>query len=132
MNAPSVDFKNVLEDEELGTFGTDLFISAEPASPDSCVTLYDYNQITAPMINPTLYGVQTCFLQIRVRDPHFATAWAKCEEILDAVVQQASKFTTDGVHYIDVLKINGPMFIKKDDSNRTIVVANVRIFRQQQ
>ena len=132
MNAPSVDIKDVLETEEIGTFGTDLFISAEPTSPDNCVTLYDYNQITAPMVNPSNHAVDTCYVQIRVRNLHFETAWAKCATILDTVVQQASKFTTDGVHYIDVLKINGPMFVKKDDANRSIVVANVQIFRQQQ
>lgn len=132
MNAPSVDVKDVLEGEAVGTFGTDLFISAEPASPDSCVTLYDYNQVEAPMVNPDLYPFQTGFVQIRVRDPHFAAAWAKCAEVLDAIVRQPGKFTSSGVHYIDVQKINGPAFLLKDDANRTIVVANVRIFRQQQ
>ena len=132
MNAPSVDMKDVLETEEVGIFGTNLFISAEPASPDACVTLYDYNQLEAPMIDPTLYGFQSCFIQARVRHPDFTSAWSKCQEIIDSIQQQASKFTTSGVRYIDVQKINGPMFVSKDDSNRSIVVANFRIFRQQQ
>ena len=61
----------------------------------------------------------------------FTTAYTKCGDIIDAVQQQAGKFTSTGVKYIDVQKQSGPMFIKKDDSNRSIIVANFLVMRQQ-
>jgi hypothetical protein len=92
MNPLSVDVKDMLVAEsglDL-TFGTNLFISREPPSPDNCVTLYD-----TPGAIPDL-GLQgeTYYrdsFQVRVRNNSYIAGMSQIYSIKDVLHTRANE-----------------------------------------
>jgi len=134
MNPSSVDIKDILEAESsLGlTFGTDLFVGLEPATPDDCVTIFD-----TPGQPPVLTlggqsgeGYFFPAIQIRVRNNSYTTGWDVINDI-KTTLHGLNNETWNGTIY-DVVKCNGePFLLNWDENERARFVSTYNIFRKE-
>lgn len=131
MNPSSEDIKDMLtEDVSLGlTFGTNLYISMEPALPDDCVTLFDTGgmppQLTLAKGEDYFYPA----LQIRVRNKSFMTGWLLAENIRESLHGRAQE-TWNGTLYSLVQCSSGPVLLDYDENRRARIVINFLIQRR--
>lgn len=128
MNAPSVDIKNILIDNDSsGTFyvfGTTLFVSFEPDTPDRCITILDTGgfdpDVAATYERPTI--------QVRSRDKasQYQRAYDTIKDIADTL--HGSRYTTNSTTYV-IWQQGDIFYLGRDDNNRVLLTANFRIHR---
>lgn len=128
MNPATVDVKDILESSESGTgltFGTDLFISFEPDSPDAVVTLYDSGGWA-----PDAHDYQKPTIMARVRGPKggYATGYATARAVVDALHERNNE-TWNGTRYIGIWQEGDVLFLEYDDSRRPVFSVNFRVHR---
>jgi len=132
MNPSSEDIKDMLEAESAlaFTFGTDLFIGKEPATPDNCVTLFDTGGMP-PQLTLTGQGEDYFYpsIQVRVRNRAYMTGWLLAENIREALHGRAQE-TWNGTLYTLVHCSSGPAFLDWDDNGRARIVINFLIQRR--
>jgi len=129
MNAISVDIKDMLVDDTDLVFGTNLFISREPTSPNSCVTIYD-----TPGEGDDLYfnpdeRYERGSIQVRVRDNNYINAWTRIDEIRQLLHGRANE-TRNGAYYTAIRLTSGPAMLEYDDNGRVILVTNFNVQRR--
>lgn len=145
MNPFSVDVKDLLVENGLGAFaapadaeGWGIFISSEPNKPDKTITIYDtgggkpdgcMDSSKAMLMYPTV--------QVRVRGKTYLEAYTKILAV-DALLDRCGQFTASGptpddndVLYYDIVKQGEESFLKKDENNRYIWVADYRAQRKE-
>ncbi|MHA1809369.1 MAG: minor capsid protein [Candidatus Heimdallarchaeaceae archaeon] len=125
MNPPSQDFKDILVDASIGTFGTDIFIGKEPDSPNACVTLYDTGGFP-PQVNNKL-DYPTVQVRIRGEVRGYQNAYAKAENIKDALHAQGN--ITQGSTKYSIWCMSDILFIGYDDKDRPLFTVNFRTMR---
>ena len=138
MNPASIDIKDLLEQESSSSsslnldleFGTNLFISHEPDSPQNCVTVYD-----APggFIDSTLQaGNQDYFyadVQVRVRNTNYLTGMALACNI-QKVLHGLNNFMHGTTYYAFIRCTTPPFMLEWDTLNRAIIIINFQIQRR--
>jgi len=129
LNPPSEDIKDILEQSSVGvgTFGTDLFISKEPDSPDSCITIYDTGSTGESQAGYS-YDYPTIMIRIRGTRMGYAAAWALAEDVKDALHSLANE-TWNGTRYVGIWCMGEPNSLGYDDKQRPILTLNFRIHR---
>ena len=129
MNSAAIDIKTMLEAESgLGlVFGTDLFVSYEPASPDNCVTIYDTG---GGMPDITLQNGQynRDDIQIRVRNNNYADAMNVIYSLVG--ILQGKTYIVNNIFYALIRETIAPYHIGYDDNNRAIIVVNFQTQRR--
>ena len=81
MNAPSEDIKDMItQSDGIGTFGEDVFISSEPASPDICTTIYDTGGLPVDLATDLYYP--TVQIRLRGRVGGYSAAYLKAQDIV--------------------------------------------------
>lgn len=125
MNPSSVDIKDYLESFAIASFGTDLFISKMPDSPDLCICLYD-TAGEAP--DPTM-EIPHLMVHIRGGEGQYITGYAKAKEVFDAL-SGLSNEELGSTHYVGVWAISDITSLGYDDKNRPLFSMNFRIERQ--
>ena len=133
MNPTSIDINDMLVNESsLGlTFGTNLFIGKEPATPETCATIFD-TPGRPPLL--TLEGKETTqyyypSIQIRVRSNSYITGWNLIHDIkvyLHGIAGEA----WNGTHYDVVKCIGEPSFLDWDRNDRVRFVSTYQIQRK--
>lgn len=131
MNAPSVDIKDILVSDGVGSFaatsGWAIYISKEPTSPDTCITLYDTGGIEP------FYGgyAENPTVQVRVRGAPdgYQTAYNKIQAI-KRLLLDGKGFSVNGVGY-DIWLMGDVVFVEYDSSSRPIFTLNLRITREE-
>ena len=129
MNSPSEDVKDILVGYDSSSsspyeFGTNLFISFEPDSPNRCLTIIDSGgydpEVASQYEKPTV--------QIRSRDKagQYRRAYATLKTIVDLL--HGNRFTVNSTMYVfwqqgDIITLG------KDEKNRDVLTANMRIHR---
>lgn len=122
------DVGQYLDDNALGTLGTDLFLSQMPDSPDDLVTVYEYaGNPAARMADNRSPGIQ-----IRARAVTYADARTKIESVyalLDAVGNEYNDATSEGVTinstlYLRFQAVQEPFPIGVDDNGRHELAQN--------
>lgn len=133
MNMPSEDIKDMLtEDGSLSElqFGENLFIGAEPSTPDNCVTIFD-SVGRAPMLTldkQTNYEYPSA--QIRVRNSSYPDGWAQINDVIASLHGRAGEEWNDALY--DVIRCTAsPAFMAWDDNGRAIFVANFDLQRKE-
>lgn len=102
------------------TSGANLYISYEPTSPDSCLTIYPYGGTRPALGSKYKYNSS---VQVRSRSNSFATAYNTAQAIIDQMHYNGD-IVTHGV----VLSLQSqPQFLLRDDSRRSILVSNFQI-----
>lgn len=129
MNAPSHDLAEYLETSVAATgliFGTDLFISREPSSPDAVVTLFD----TVGAAPQAGFKYDYPSIQARIRSPRqdFQTGYITAESIKDAL-HELTNVTINSTRYIGIWAEGDIHQLGWDDNDRPIFTINFRIHR---
>jgi hypothetical protein len=132
MNPPSEDIKDILISSAAGidlTFGTNLFISSMPDSPDLCACIYDtggsepehnYNYMR-PTIQTTIRGKKST---------GYRDAW-KLAETIRNVLYAIHNETWNGTWYIGVWAETDIFFVGYDENKRPLLTVNFRIHRSE-
>ena len=106
-----------LEDEGIGTIGTDIFVGYQPDTPDNCITIYDE---TAPVLDESqAQKVDLLGVQILVRNKIYLTAGEKAYTIHKNIVGFGGEaFIEGGSVVTDLYVATTPASIGKDTQNR--------------
>lgn len=128
MNSPSVDVKDILVNNDSSStiydFGTTLFVSHEPDSPDRCITILDSGGFD-PDVSST-YERPT--IQIRVRDKSnaYPQAYSTIKAIVDLL--HANRYVINSTTYI-FWQQGDIFYLGRDEDNRITFTANMRMNR---
>ncbi len=126
MLSPSRDVAQLIEDAALGfgVFGTDLFVSKQPDSPNECITIFD----TGGEDPEARYVYDRPFVQILVRGLSYDAAYLQLTTIRGAVNGQ-NNITLNGTRYIQILQQSDIIFTGYDDQDRAELTLNFAIHR---
>lgn len=128
MNPPSEDIKDILEGTSVLalTFGTDLFISEMPPTPDQCVCVYDTGGYD-PEVN---YTYERPTIQIRVRGAKgdYIAAHALTQSIRDTLNGEHN-YTINSARHIGIWTVGDVLFVGYDDNHRPLLTVNFRLHR---
>lgn len=84
MSSPAGLIKDMLVTAGVGTFGTDLFVGIQPATPDACVTLFDSGgRNPDPKHAHDEPSVQA---MVRSAVDDYEGGWAKAQAVKDALL----------------------------------------------
>lgn len=128
MNSPCEDIKDILEDESaLGLeFGTNLFISEMPMTPDQCVVLYD----TGGFNSEVNYIYERPTVQIRVRGNRgvYDSTYDLIKDIKD-LLHGLTNEEINSARYIGIWIEGDVLSLGYDDNQRIMFSVNLRIHR---
>ena len=123
---PAEGIKDLLVAAGVGTFGASsgwsIFIDAEPATPNTTVTIYN----TGGRPPDPLYRLDYPSAQIRVRGAAngYAEARSKIEACKDALLGLPSQ-VVNGDQWDGILPITDIISLGRDEKNRPLMVFNV-------
>ena len=129
MNSPAADLKDLVVAAGLGVFaassGWGVFVSREPESPDTCITLYDTGGF-AP--SPHLFEDRPT-VQARVRGPMlgYQQGWAKALAVREALL--GKRALVNGTWYAGIWSQGDIAFLRYDEANHPIWTMSFRIVR---
>lgn len=129
MNSPSEDIKDILESSQAGltlVYGTDLFRSFEPESPNFCVTIFDTGGY--PPQSNYVYEYPTIMIRCRGDVFKYDAAWAQLKEI-NLVLHDLHGETWNGTKYIGIWAAGDIIPLGYDENNRPLLSLNFRIHR---
>lgn len=113
------DIFNILDTEQIGTRGENLFAAELPNKPDSCICLYEYaGKIPTHFANHRHPG-----LQIVVRNPNYLLGRAKIE-LIYGLLSTIEQIETQTKHYLKFAPVQEPTPLGKDAFNRHLFVQN--------
>lgn len=124
MNSAAQDILEHLIALSIVTDGS-VFFGEEPKDPNDCVTIYDTGG-GDPFPDIELYDTS---IQIRVRDTKYTEAYAKQNQIREALIIPTT-FEINGTRYIGVWNQGDIISLGRDQNNRAILTSNYRIERQ--
>jgi len=130
-NPPSEDIKDILVGAGIGTFagtsGWGIYISREPETPDTVVTIYDTGG--DPPSPKFLLDFPTVQVRIRGARQDYKNAFVKAQSVKDALLG-VGQTTVNGTLYVGITQIGDINFIAYDDSERPIFTTNWQIIRE--
>ena len=119
------DIKDYLEQNDIGTFGADLFIGQIPPSPDDCIALFEYAGEPPDLHWEGEYPG----LQVIARAKKYTDARSTIEQVknvLHGVVEE----TINGTRYLLIHARQSPETLGKDENGRQLFVVNFRIIKE--
>lgn len=122
------DMQTYLAAAGLGlTFGTNLFASLLPDSPDSCVMLWEYGaeEPVDTMGAATLPIMEIERFQVVTRDPDYQAAKSTAHGIWKALNKIGNQ-TVNGTVYQRVKSLQSPFFSHRDTPRRIYLICNFR------
>lgn len=120
------DIRVYLEQQGLGVFGKDLFISIMPAEPDNCIVLFEY---AGEPMDLTDSRLEYPNLQVLVRNTDYLAGRQKIEEVTQAL-HGVSEQVINGTRYLLIQARQSPFFLEWDKNERAIFVCNFRIIKE--
>lgn len=89
------DIADFLEDNSIGTVGTDIFVGQQPDSPANCVTILDTGGLRPDIDLPTKKPT----FQVLVRNSNYANGAAKLSAIRDILHRKYNATLVGGGNY---------------------------------
>lgn len=128
MNPPSVDVKDILAATSTLAlvFGTDLFVSEMPHSPDRCVCVYDTGGFE-PEAN-FVYERPTVQVRVRGAKGQYVSAHSLAQAVRDTLHGLAN-YTTNGARYVGIWCESDILSLGYDDNHRPLLSINFRLHR---
>ena len=128
--AVETEIAEYLEDQAVGTVGTDIFAGQLPDTPDACVAVIPYAGRAPERNLDKSVNWRYPRVQVSVRGARegYAAARAKIDAVnaaLDAVVNT----TIEGVLYQQIDALSEPFLLRRDGNNRPIFVCNFECWR---
>lgn len=126
MNPTSEDMKTHLVTNLGLVFGTNLFVSEMPPTPDRCVCLYDTGGFDPEY--DYVYQRPTFMARVRGEKGAYQTAWALARSVMDTLSPLAN-VSFGGTRYVGVWA-NGDIFhLGYDENQRPLFSMNFRAHR---
>lgn len=120
----------ILENEGVGTFATDIFVSKEPDSPDNALTLYDTGGVPDGCLVKGERSGEVHTFQVRVRDNDYLTGRAKLEDVREQLEKaRHSLADSGGTNRFSFWLTSLPVDLQRDTTNRSVCVANFACMR---
>lgn len=118
------ELSGYLEAQGIGTRQVDIFYSRLPDQPDSVVALFEYAG-RGPDIDHDggLLQIEHPAFQVQVRDPDYDTGRLRIHNVYRAFVRVGND-VIGGTEYHNVLPLQSPFFLRRDDSDRAVFVCN--------
>lgn len=119
------DIAAELDGRGIATLGTDLFLWAQPDSPDALVALFDYPGIGGEYEqDQPAPAIEYPRFTINVRDPHPAQAESRSRAIESALVAIRNQ-EINGARYLAVRRVgSGGQMTGRDESDRYTYVTS--------
>ena len=120
----------ILEADGVGTFGTDIFISKEPESPDNAITIYKTGGLPDNTLKVGEYSQEIHNFQVRVRNNNYQNAHTVMNNVR-ASIEKGIKTLTDsgGTDYLKIQIVSLLIELSRDTTNRSIITANFTMMR---
>lgn len=128
----SLDISDILSTNGVGTLGANtgwgIFVSREPDSPDTAITIFDSGNSLEPNAK---WLLEYPSFQVRVRgsENNYLSATAKIQEIKDVLLGLPPQ-TRNGTNYRGVWQQTEIIPLGYDDQNRPLLVQNYRTVRE--
>lgn len=107
-----------LEDEGVGTVGTDIFAGQIPEQVASAIVITQYPGKPPELTcGSTGWNLEIPRLQVRCRNTDEATALSKANACGDALTKIANQ-TIESVYYRSVMLVQSPGLLYRDENNR--------------
>ena len=101
--------------------GNSMYIGFEPNKPSNCITIFPYGGEAPEPNSKYKYNAN---VQVRVRATSFPVSYNTCQSIIDEMHYNTSVLaSTNGIMYA---MESQPIFLTRDENNRTIHVCNFR------
>ena len=129
----SKDMADVLQTAGLGTqaatSGWGIYVSKEPTTPDTTITLFDEGSFSANANAKFL--LDHLSVEVRVRGVPFgySAAYTKMQEVKDELLGRAAE-TVNGSEYIGIWMLGDISLQNYDENNRPILQARFLISRE--
>ena len=121
----------ILENDGVGTFATDIFLSKEPESPDNCVTVYNTGGFPDDCLDTANRSRALYTFQVRVRNNDYLTAHSKMEAVRASLEKKLPTLTdSSGTMYFHCWMTSLPTDLQRDTKNRVILTANFACMRR--
>jgi len=120
----------ILQNDGVGTFGTDIFISKEPESPDNTITIYKTGGLPDNTLKFGNYTQEIHNFQVRVRNNNYQSAHTTMNSVRLSI-EKGIKTLTDsgGTDYLKIQMVSLPIDLSRDTTNRCIITANFTCMR---
>jgi hypothetical protein len=119
------DIGTYLQDQGVGTVGTDIFLGLMPDQPDNCIALFEYAG-SPPDLH---WNGEYPGLQVRVRNKSYAAARTKIGEAMIAL-HGLHEQTLSGTRYLLIRARGSPEVLKRDANNRVELFVNFEIIKE--
>lgn len=130
MNAPSVDIKDILDQDSsqnIGTFATDIFVSAMPDTPNACVCIYDTGPWKKGETNFTLWH-PTIQILVRGAVGGYVAAYNKAADVV-SVLHTITNEIWGSTKYHGIWCNGDILSLGYDEEKRPLLSINFHIMR---
>lgn len=119
------DVATYLQNNGIGTLGTNLFVGRLPDEPDTCTAVFAYAGFPMPLH----WNGEQPGLQVLVRAPSYVQAQNLMEQIR-GLLHGLSEQTLGTTRYLLVRAKQSPMLLQRDDGDRAIFVCNFDVIKE--
>lgn len=109
--------------------GQNLFVGQEPATPISCVTIFDVPPWWPILCLDGSSGYERPAIQIRVRNPSYETGMLIAQDIV-CLLHGKNNFTQAGTDYLGIQCVSSPHLLDWDSNNLSRVIIQFDIQRR--
>jgi hypothetical protein len=111
----ATDIAEYLEDQSIGTVGTDIFVGQMPDTTSNAIAIYEYAGTPPECVG----HVENPRLVVRVRNTIYANARSKARDILYALHTKADS-TIESHSYLYIRAVGSINYLGRDAENRVL------------
>lgn len=119
------DIAEYLEDQTIGTVGTDIFVGIMPNTPDDCIVIWPY----AGQPPDIIWDGEYPSINVKVRNTAQDTGWTKIYSIMKAL-HKLTNTTIESTLYHRIEAMGSPAYLERDQNNRYIFNINFSIIKE--
>lgn len=132
-NMPAEDIATMLENDELGTKTTNIFVDMEPGGDeykigDPLIIIYNTGGFP-PEATGKIFRKPTINIRVKGIDGGYTAAEQKIQAIADALHQRTPE-TVAGTDYTGIWQVGEVAFVEFDENSRPVFTANFRMHRK--
>jgi hypothetical protein len=125
MNSPAYDIAQIITSlSTMPEYGTGLYASSEPATPDNTITVFD----TGGFESDVAVDYQRPTVQVRVRNQNYLDGYAVIAEIKD-MLHGSCSYVEGGYLYTGIWAMSDIGGLGYDTNGRALLTLNFRIHR---
>jgi hypothetical protein len=124
MNDVATEIATYLEDESIGTIGTDLFVGDQPDSSDNVISVFNTGGYQPDKYLPTAKPT----VEVLVRNKSYASCASKIQDVVDLLHNQYNvTLVSGGNYYFYIRLVAEPSSLGRDEKGRQEFSANFEI-----